>query len=329
MREDKKSRYCSQHTRQASASQAHFWRVLLARRQLVKYTKRALTVDEQADRLLGRGLVADRNEPSARPRSVSYYRLSGYWYPFRLSDDSFVEGTTLEAVWRRCTFDRQFRLLVLDAVERVEICVRTELVYTLAHAQGPFGYGDAANLPNLSAESYGDFVDKLDTEGRRSREPFIQHFREKYGSEHDRPPCRMATELMTFGMPLTLFRGSPTSVKRDIARRFGVSSEALMSWLRALNGVSSTCAHHGRLWNRELGLKPKIPNKDARWHDPVEVSNNRLFGILTILKYLLDEVAPQSQRPQRLAALCRLSGDPTDAHGLPRAVVAVSHLGRP
>lgn len=269
----------------------------------MKYTKGALTVDEQADQLLGRGLVADRDELLARLRSVSYYRLSGYWYPFRLSDDSFVEGTTLEAVWRRYTFDRQFRLLVLDAIERVEICVRTELVYTLAHAQGPFGYCDAANLPNLPAESYGDFVDKLDTECRRSREPFIEHFCQKYGSDHDRPPYWMVTELMTFGMLLTLFRGSPKSVKQDIARRFGVSSEVLLSWLRALNGVRNTCAHHGRLWNRELGLKPKIPNKDSRWHDPVEVSNNRLFGILTILKYFLDDVAPQSQWPHRLAAL--------------------------
>ena len=54
----------------------------------MKYAKRALTVDEQADQLLGRGLVADRGVLLARLRSVSYYRLRGYWYPFRLSADS-------------------------------------------------------------------------------------------------------------------------------------------------------------------------------------------------------------------------------------------------
>lgn len=227
----------------------------------MKYAKRALTVDEQADRLLGRGLVADRDELSARLRSVSYYRLNGYWYPFRLSDDSLVEGTTLEAVWRRYTFDRQFRLLVLDATERVEICVRTELVYTLAHAQGPFGYCDAANLPNLSAESYADFIDKLDAECSRSHEPVIEHFCEKYGSEHDRPPCLMVTEPMTFGMLLSLFRGSPTSVKQNIARRFGVSGEVLMSWLRALNGVRNTCAQHGASGTGNLASSRRYPTR--------------------------------------------------------------------
>jgi abortive infection bacteriophage resistance protein len=61
----------------------------------VKYTKRAFTFDEQADQLLARGLVADRQELPTRLRSVSYYRLSGYWHPFRRADDEFVSGTTL------------------------------------------------------------------------------------------------------------------------------------------------------------------------------------------------------------------------------------------
>ena len=101
----------------------------------MKYSKHALTFDEQADLLIARGLLCDRDELLGRLRSVSYYRLSGYWYPFRRSDDSFTDGTTLETVWRRYTFDRRFRLVVLDAIERIEVCVRTELVYLLAHAQ--------------------------------------------------------------------------------------------------------------------------------------------------------------------------------------------------
>ena len=106
----------------------------------VKYTKPALTYGQQAAQLISRGLLCDREELLRRLRSVSYYRLSGYWYPFRRLDDTFLEGTTLESVWRRYRFDRRLRLVVLDAIERVEICIRTELVYLLAHTQGPFGF---------------------------------------------------------------------------------------------------------------------------------------------------------------------------------------------
>jgi hypothetical protein len=52
------SRYYEQHTRQASASHAHFWRVFPVWGSVVKYTKPALTFEQQADQLLSRGLIA-------------------------------------------------------------------------------------------------------------------------------------------------------------------------------------------------------------------------------------------------------------------------------
>ena len=59
---------------------------------------------------------------------MNYYRLSGYLYPFRiLPGDNFVAGTDLDTVWRRYTFDRRLRLLVLDAMERIEVAVRARL----------------------------------------------------------------------------------------------------------------------------------------------------------------------------------------------------------
>ena len=269
----------------------------------MKYEKPALTFDEQADLLIQRGLLSDREELLGRLRSVSYYRLSGYWYPFRRPDDTFGPGTTLDAIWRRYTFDRRFRLVVLEAIERVEVCIRTELVYLLAHAQGPFGYLDPASLPGLSSDRYTVFLEQLETECSRSREQFLNHFRQKYGDDHPHPPYWMVTELMTFGALLTLFRGSPSNVKKQIASRFGTTDRVFNSWLGALNGVRNICAHHGRLWNRELGYKPMIPTGDVLWHDPVHVANNRVFGVLTILKYLLSDITPDTHWPARLSEL--------------------------
>jgi abortive infection bacteriophage resistance protein len=269
----------------------------------VKYGKPALTYQQQADQLLARGLIANRDELVTRLQSVSYYRLSGYWYPFRLPDESFKPGTTFEQVWRRYTFDRRLRLLALDAIERVEVRIRTELVYILAHAQGPFGYSGAANLPNLSADEHAKLLDQIAQECGRSREAFILHFRTTYGGDHPYPPYWMVTELMTFGMLLTLFRGAPTATKQEVGSHFGVADVVMESWLRALNAIRNTCAHHGRLWNRQLGYRPMIPRKDKRWHRPVEVSGDRMFGIWTILRYLLSQIAPQSRWPVRLQEL--------------------------
>ena len=59
----------------------------------MEYTKPSLTYEEQADVLISRGLLADRDVLIATLQNVNYYRLSGYLYPFRNADDSFLDGT--------------------------------------------------------------------------------------------------------------------------------------------------------------------------------------------------------------------------------------------
>tara|TARA_B100001971_G_scaffold214908_2_gene255404 strand:- start:30290 stop:30859 length:570 start_codon:yes stop_codon:yes gene_type:complete len=116
----------------------------------MEYTKEALSFEVQADRLLKRGLVADRDELIQRLSSVSYYRLSGYLYPYRKEgSDEFREGTRLGEVWNRYCFDRRLRVLMLDAIERIEVSIRTKTVYHFSHAHGAFGYCDVSAFPKM------------------------------------------------------------------------------------------------------------------------------------------------------------------------------------
>ena len=183
----------------------------------MEYRKPTLTFEQQADLLLSRGMVAGREELIRRLKTVSYYRLSGYWYPFRNADDTLQPGTSLDHVWRRYTFDRKLRLLVLDAIDRVEIAVRTGLAYHHCHAHGPFGYLTTASLPGLDVGDFTRFRGKLKDEVRRSQEAFVTHFKAKYGDVHSDLPLWMATELMSFGMVFTLFRGMEKTIKRRVA----------------------------------------------------------------------------------------------------------------
>ncbi len=113
----------------------------------MEYTKPFLTFEEQADLLMEeRGMIADRDDLIRHLQDVGYYRLSGYWHIHKKRDsDEFWEGTTFKRVWDMYVFDRQFRLVVLDAVERVEVYMRTQLAYLLAEQTGPFGFLDPAN----------------------------------------------------------------------------------------------------------------------------------------------------------------------------------------
>lgn len=273
----------------------------------MKYTKPPLTYDQQADQLIQRGLSGDRNLMKDRLASVNYYRLSAYWLPFRNKDDeNFKTGTTFETVWNRYVFDRRFRLMVMDAIERIEIAVRTQLAYHHAHKHSAFGYAeDAASLPKLNTTQRSEFFQRVEKEIDRSKESFVAFFRTKYGNEHRYLPVWMVTEIMTFGTILTFYRGCSRNVKKNIASHFGMPIEVFDSWLHTLNAVRNICAHHGRLWNRVLGVKPKIPKSAnyPQWHDPVNISNDRMFAILSICHYCLYQVAPQSGWADRIRSL--------------------------
>lgn len=267
----------------------------------MEYCKPFLTFEQQADLLLQRGLVANRDELIMRLRDTGYYRLSGYTYPFR-RHDRFIDGTTLDEIWQVYVFDRQLRLVVFDAVERCEIYMRTQLSHLLSENSGAFGYLTPGNLPRLNPEKHADFIKKCRLAFARSRESFALHFRQVYGDVHDLPPYWMLVNLMDFGMMLTLYKGAPVKVRQELVASLGVVPRVLESWLMTLNTVRNICAHHGRLWNRMLGTRPAIP-RESMWHIPYEVESKKVGSAIMILRYLLCYTAPSTNWPQRFEEL--------------------------
>src|SRR4029079_16719237 len=102
---------------------------------------------------------------------------------------------------------------------------------------------------------------------------FVQHFRATYDEFPDLP-IWAAAETMTFGSMFTLYKMSHRSVQTSVASRFDLREPVMFSWLQTLNYIRNVCAHHARLWNRELAIKPKLPERDRRWFAPATVSNN-------------------------------------------------------
>lgn len=65
----------------------------------MEYRKPYLTFEEQADLIIQRGMICQRESLVRHLKDVGYYRLSGYWYIFKNSDDSFKEGTNFSQIW--------------------------------------------------------------------------------------------------------------------------------------------------------------------------------------------------------------------------------------
>lgn len=277
----------------------------------MKYQKEALTFEDQAQRLFDRGLEANLEELIRRLQAVSYYRLSGYLHPFRLTDsDGYQPGTTLNEVWQRYCFDRRLRMLMLDGIERIEVAVRTQLLYKFSHTHGAFGHCDERNLPRLKVRDYISWRECLLVETSRSKETFAKHFSKKYGDTHQNLPIWMVAELMSMGSFLTFFKGVDDPVRSAVARHFSMPAPQLESWLLALNGARHICAHHSRLWNRVLGYAPGLPqaNKHPDWHlkdndDKNLLTNNRSGMLMFVILHFLRQISPTSQWQKRIETL--------------------------
>lgn len=278
----------------------------------MNYTKPALSFEQQAQRLLEQGLIAPSKVVLvSHLKAVNYYRLSAYWYPFKVTDpvsgvESFTPNTTFETIWRRYVFDRELRFLVMDAIERVEVAIlRTRMVeqFTLRH--GPFGYTDIRNFsPNFIQLNHTRLLSELDDAVNRSNEEFVGRFRGKYTNE-PRLPLWIAVEVMTFGQLFTLFRNLNRVEQQTLSQQFGLYPPVLISWLHTLNFIRNACAHHARLWNRELPIRPYIPDARHRpeWHTPFQFDNRFMFAVLTLLHYLQKWIDSNSDWNYRLEAL--------------------------
>jgi abortive infection bacteriophage resistance protein len=276
----------------------------------VKYEKEALSVEDQADRMLGRGLNADRNVLIKRLRAVNYYRLSGYLHPYRIQDadgiptDNYQPDTTLDEVWCRYNFDRRLRIIMLDAIERIEVAVRTRLIFHFVHRHGPFGYLEPLNLPGF--KSITDYMEwrtgLVEETGRAKKEQFVQHFSEKYGDHHKELPLWMLSELMSYGSMLNFASSVGPEVKKNVAADYGMPDEHFSSWLKALYSVRNACAHHSRVWNRVFGVTPMTPhrNKFSQWHEDPKLPNNRVGYVLAVCHYWLKSISATSQWRKRL-----------------------------
>lgn len=84
-------------------------------------------------------------------QNISYYRLKGYWWDTQSDNKKhiFKSNTYFEDIVDIYNFDRQFRLVLFDAIERIEVALRTKMIYHLSMKYGGLWYLDPNYLTQL------------------------------------------------------------------------------------------------------------------------------------------------------------------------------------
>jgi abortive infection bacteriophage resistance protein len=296
----------------------------------MKFIKPALDIPTQLKRLMDRGLMVP-DLPGAQDclTHLGYYRLSAYALPFQdksQPDKPFKPGTGFQQIIDLYRFDRELRLLVIDAIERVEISVRSQIVNAQCTAHGAHWFLDSAHFqptfdhPLFLRKIEEDFGIKTGAAGmkilptRPHSEAFIAHYYQKYGDPY-LPPFWMVAETLTLGSLSKLYQGLRDHTARNaIAGVYGVNETVLVSWLRSLTYLRNLCAHHSRLWNRDFAIKPLVARKLGPLLAPfpktlpggrvIQVHPpSRFYALAVVLFDLLKVVSTGTTWNQRLAGL--------------------------
>lgn len=294
-----------------------------------KYNKIPLSFQDQLQLLKSRGLeITDESKAISYLEGISYYRLSAYFLPYQVEKDKFNAGVSFKQIINTYSFDRELRLLVFDCIERIEVAIRTQIIYSMSMHYQDSHWQDNQNLFILprynkigrSIDPYNELqaiISKAKT--TRTPEVFIKHYTDTYGSPSN-PPSWMCLELLTIGELSNLYRGlKNNSDKKRIADFFGVHHSVFTSWLHTLTYVRNICAHHSRLWNRDFAIEPdKLLKPVGKWISKPFENNKRTFYFICILKYLLLRANAGNSLKEKLEILFKKYPDvPVQYIGIP------------
>ena len=257
-------------------------------------------------KLLSKGLLFDDHARVERYiKSIGYYRLVGYGLPFeQYTDDNkrlglYRDDIEFDRLLNAYIVDRKLRMLLLSAIERIEVAVRNTINHSMAcKYQSAHWFVDSSLFKESVRFKHADFLREIHRSSGKSadagsereslREVFIHHYYNEYDTP-EYPPAWMVAEILSLGSWSKVYEHLSVSKDRKIiSREYDLAPATLQSWLHSLTFLRNVCAHHGRLFGRKL---PLPPNKAKNL--PI-TGDNYLYSFVCVVWYLLKTISPNS-----------------------------------
>ncbi len=276
------------------------------------YSKLPLSYEDLITRFTSRGLlVKDEERAKLYLQNISYFRFTGYGLAFEEYSSTgerlhkFKKGTSFDDLLRVYIIDRKIRLLIIDAIERIEVAVRSTINHEMAcHYNNSHWYLDKALFLDSDQFKYADFIREIKnhtacnaqpaSDREQRREQFINHYYFQY-DKPELPPCWMIAEVLPLGSWSKIYSHLRVSKdKKRISTKFDVPPATLESWLHALTYLRNLCAHHSRLYYRPLVITPKQDHRIPFDHV------NRFASFAAVIVWFLQKTSPNSSWLDRL-----------------------------
>ncbi|MGV8813270.1 MAG: Abi family protein [Gelidibacter sp.] len=146
-------------------------------------------------------------------------------------------------------------------------------------------------------------LSNLEEEISRTKDDSIKKHNKKHKDDGRFPPAWKSLEQTSFGALSKLYGNLKNNVnaKDQIAIDFGaVNHTYLPSWLQSIAQIRNFCAHHSRLWNRNLPTTVKLLSKPPNpWIEdiqnvPKQHEFSQLYVHMCLMRYMLNTIIPKN-----------------------------------
>lgn len=254
------------------------------------YHKRAITYDEQIRLLESRGMIIpDKEKAKEYLSDIGYFRLSFYIIPFEdttsSKDHILKPETRIEDVVSLYYFDLDLRNILNKYLTRIEVALRTTIVYELSlkYVSNTTWYIS----PLIVKRSFIECFDAKAYNTIRKKEAVLDHHKRYLGKY---APAWKTMEFMTFGNLKSLYENLIFDVdKRLISSIFNEpKTTAFGSYLNAILDVRNACAHGNVLYDLRLTYGIRKGNACPSISDG---SNQNLRGALRVIDFFLKRIS--------------------------------------
>lgn len=228
---------------------------------------------------------------------VGIQRFHSYYIPFHdLLRDGNPNNIGLDDVLCLYKFDRRLRLLVLDAIERIEVATKTYICSELEEHYGKHYLNQSLEfLPKNLVFGIASNIERI---------PWNTNFRDvELLQIIETADSASIAEAMTLGQASKIYEKLPVKLKIRVSRKFGVNYEIFEKWLRRLTLVRNASAHHSRLWNFVHGDAIKVPGVITTKLGVKKIPNRaqkKFYSSALIIHHCLQRVARRTKWHQKL-----------------------------
>jgi len=272
----------------------------------VSYTKGATRPKDLVTLLKSRGLIiSDEKKAVSYLTNISYFRFSAYLHPLLKNPKTahqYKIGATFEMALDMYRFDRKLRVLLFDELEKIEVAIRTAMNNLVSDALNDV-FWMTENRHFSNPVSFTKSLALIQSELDRSKEEFIDHFKNKYFEPF--PPAWMISEIIPLGVLCSIFNNIQSMrIKKIVAGQFGLPVPVFSSWILVLANLRNVCCHHNRTWNKDhLVIPANIISPVFPWIDTVKTDAKRIYYRICIIKYILFTVSPNNRFTKKLKSL--------------------------